>query len=473
MHDLTSIYLDGHWVARGDSKVKSVTNPATEEGFAKVTLANASDVDLAVKSCQKASHDFAATTIDERIKLLQDIARSFTIHQAEMAAAITTEMGAPISLSTHAQTPSALYHLSSTERALQKLQTERDEGNFWVRHEAIGICGLITPWNWPANQIACKLAAAIAAGCTFILKPSLSAPYSAHVFAKILDHAGVPKGVFQLIQGTGAEIGSALASHPNIDMISFTGSKEAGISVSQYAATTIKRVVLELGGKSPHIILPGSDLHAAIYHGTISCMANTGQSCNAPSRMLIPKENLEEAIEIAKYISESLIIGDPKDEETFMGPAANLRQWNKIQDAIRNGIQEGARLITGGLGKPNGLDQGFYVKPTVFAQATNNMSISREEIFGPVLTILGYGDTNEAVSIANDTTYGLAAYIFGPTTEEAKQVAKLIKAGTIHLNGASADFDAPFGGYKQSGNGREWGLAGIHEFLETKAIIKP
>lgn len=473
MKDLTHFYINGEWLQPTGRKTSEVVNPATEEVFARIHLGDAGDVDDAVKACSKACKDFAATSIAERRQLLRQICNAYLQYQREIAEAITMEMGAPKMLSTRAQSASALQHFVAADEALQRLETEKDEGGFWVIREPVGVCALITPWNWPANQIACKVAAAIAAGCTMVLKASTMAPYSAHIFARILDETSLPKGVFQLIHGTGPEVGTSLASHPGINMVSFTGSKQAGISVAQNAARTVKRVVLELGGKSPNIILEGADFIEAVSHGALSCMINSGQSCNAPSRLLVPFHRIEESASIAREVIESIVVGDPNDEDTFMGPVASKSQWLKIQKFIHAGIKEGADLVTGGNGKPWGLEKGFYVKPTLFSSVANEMTIAQQEIFGPVLSIIGYRDEEHAVEIANDTLYGLSAYVFGENVEHAKNFAQRIKAGSVHLNGAGADFNAPFGGYKQSGIGREWGLAGIQEFLETKAIIKP
>jgi aldehyde dehydrogenase (NAD+) len=346
---------------------------------------------------------------------------------------------------------------------------EDREGLRLIR-EPVGVCGLITPWNWPINQIACKVAPALAAGCTMVLKPSENTPSSALIFAEILDEAGVPKGVFNLINGLGAEVGAAMSAHPGIDMMSFTGSTRAGIDVAQRAAPTVKRVTQELGGKSPNIILEDADLPKSIAGGTTHCFNNSGQSCNAPTRLLVPLAKMKEAAAIAKGVADKAKVGDPRGSDTTMGPVVNRVQWEKIQGLIKKGIDEGATLVTGGLGLPEGLNKGFYVRPTVFADVSNEMTIAREEIFGPVLSIIGYKDEDDAVRIANDTPYGLAGYVSSGDPERARRVAKRIRAGNVNINGAANERAAPFGGYKQSGNGREWGRFGVEEFLEIKAV---
>jgi len=337
--------------------------------------------------------------------------------------------------------------------------------------EPVGVCGLITPWNWPANQIACKVAPALAAGCTMVLKPSELAPFSAHIIAEILHEAGVPKGVFNLVDGDGPTVGAAISSHPGIDMVSFTGSTRAGILVDKAAADTVKKVALELGGKSPNIILEGAPLEAAVGHGVMVMMNNTGQSCNAPSRMLVPRKHLAEVEAIAKAVASQVVVGDPADPQTAMGPQANQNQWRRAQGLIEKGIQEGAKVVVGGPGRPDGLTKGYYTKPTIFSDVRNDMTIAREEIFGPVLCILPYDTVEDAIRIANDTPYGLSAYVFGPDAASARKVGSRIRAGNVHINGASLDVCGSFGGYKQSGLGREWGAFGFEEFLETKSVF--
>ncbi len=473
MRDLTKIYIDGKWVeAHGKGRL-DVINPATEEAFATISLGDAVDVDNAVKAAKKAFQSFSNTTVAERKALLTRIIEEYMKRNEEMAKAITMEMGAPKGLALHAQSASSLGHFQTALAALDEIEFEKDKGTHWLVREPIGVCALITPWNWPMNQISCKVAPALAAGCTMVLKPSEVAPVSGHIFAEILHSAGVPKGVFNLVHGTGPEVGAAMSSHPEVDMVSFTGSTRAGIEVARNAAPTVKRVAQELGGKSANIILDDADFKKAVSRGVMAMMNNSGQSCNAPSRMLVPESRMDEAIAIAKEAAAKVKVGDPNADGTVIGPVVSDVQWNKIQGLINKGIAEGAELVAGGPGKPVGLSRGYYVKPTVFARANNNMTIAREEIFGPVLTIIPYKDEDDAVAIANDTPYGLSGYIYSGDINHARKVAKRIRAGNIHLNGAGVDVTAPFGGYKQSGNGREWGTLGVEEFLETKAVLKP
>lgn len=473
MRDLTKIYIDGKWVeAHGKGRL-DVINPATEEAFATISLGDAVDVDNAVKAAKKAFQSFSNTTVAERKALLTRIIEEYMKRNEEMAKAITMEMGAPKGLALHAQSASSLGHFQTALAALDEIEFEKDKGTHWLVREPIGVCALITPWNWPMNQISCKVAPALAAGCTMVLKPSEVAPVSGHIFAEILHSAGVPKGVFNLVHGTGPEVGAAMSSHPEVDMVSFTGSTRAGIEVARNAAPTVKRVAQELGGKSANIILDDADFKKAVSRGVMAMMNNSGQSCNAPSRMLVPESRMDEAIAIAKEAAAKVKVGDPNADGTVIGPVVSDVQWNKIQGLINKGIAEGAELVAGGPGKPDGLSRGYYVKPTVFARANNNMTIAREEIFGPVLTIIPYKDEDDAVAIANDTPYGLSGYIYSGDINHARKVAKRIRAGNIHLNGAGVDVTAPFGGYKQSGNGREWGTLGVEEFLETKAVLKP
>jgi aldehyde dehydrogenase (NAD+) len=371
----------------------------------------------------------------------------------------------------HAQAGSGLGHFKATLAALQDFEFEEQVGTTQVRREPIGVVGMITPWNWPINQISCKVAPALAAGCTIVLKPSEIAPLSAHVFAEILAEAGVPKGVFNMVDGDGPTVGAAISAHPEIDMVSFTGSTRAGVLVAKAAADTVKRVSQELGGKSANIILEDADLNAAIKVGVTSMMSNTGQSCNAPSRMLVPQKLYDEAVKIAKTVAEKPVVGDPQKEGVTMGPIANKTQFEKVQALIKKGIEEGATVVAGGPGRPDGLDKGYFVKPTVFANVNNQMTIAREEIFGPVLVMIPYKDEAEAIKIANDTVYGLSGYVYSGNIENARRVAAKLRTGMVHLNGAPGDINAPFGGYKQSGNGREWGREGLKEFLETKAVM--
>ena len=471
MRDLTKFYIDGEWVEPHGKGKLDVINPATETPFAKISLGDASDVDRAVKAARAAFESYSNTSIAERKALLQRIIDEYLKRNEEMARAITEEMGAPKGLALHAQSASSLGHFQTAMTALDEIEFEKDKGTHWLVREPIGVCALITPWNWPMNQIACKVAPALAAGCTMVLKPSEVAPYSAHIFAEILHSAGVPKGVFNLVDGMGPEVGAAMSSHPEVDMVSFTGSTRAGVEVAKNAAPTVKRVAQELGGKSANIILDDADFKKAVSRGVMAMMNNSGQSCNAPSRMLVPAGRMDEAIAIAREAAAKVRVGDPNADGVVIGPVVSDVQWNKIQGLIKKGVEEGAELVTGGPGKPEGLETGYYVKPTVFARANNQMTIAREEIFGPVLTIIPYKDEDDAVAIANDTPYGLSGYIYSGDINHARKVAKRIRAGNIHLNGAGVDATAPFGGYKQSGLGREGGHFGLEEFLEVKAAI--
>ncbi|HEY5831950.1 MAG: aldehyde dehydrogenase family protein [Hyphomicrobiaceae bacterium] len=463
-------YIDGAWVEPAGKKTRPVVNPATEEAMYDIALGTKADVDKAVAAARRAFVTFSRTSRDERVALLTRIADAYKKRLKEIGAAISDEMGAPTTLAERAQAGAGLGHILTTIDVLKTYKFEEPLGSATVVREPVGVIGMITPWNWPLNQIACKVAPALAAGCTMILKPSEYTPTSALIFAEILHEAGVPKGVFNLVNGLGPEVGAAMAEHPGIDMISFTGSTRAGIDVAQRAAPTVKRVSQELGGKSPNIILDDADLQKAIAGGVAHCFNNSGQSCNAPTRMLVPQVKMKEAAAMAKAVAEKAKAGDPKAEGTTMGPVVNQIQWEKIQGLIKKGIDEGATLVIGGLGRPEGLNKGFYVRPTVFADVTNDMTIAREEVFGPVLSIMGYKDEAEAVTIANDTPYGLAGYVWSGDTERARKVARELRAGNVNINGVPNERAAPFGGYKQSGNGREWGKFGLEEFLEVKAI---
>ncbi len=466
----TQFYIDGAWVDPVTPKTRQVINPATEQPLYEVALGSAADVDKAVKAARNAFESFSQTTREERLALLQKIAEVYKTRAKDLAVAISDEMGAPMPLAEKAQVGAGLGHIMSTIEALKAYQFDEPVGSAIVTREPIGVIGMVTPWNWPLNQISCKVAPALAAGCTMVLKPSEYTPTSALIFAEILEEAGVPKGVFNLINGLGPEVGAAMSSHPDIDMISFTGSTRAGIDVAQRAATTVKRVSQELGGKSPNIILDDADLQKAVSGGVAHVFMNSGQSCNAPTRMLVPKARMNEAMEIAKAVAVQTRAGDPRAADTNIGPVVNEIQWNKIQTLLKKGVEEGATLVTGGPGRPQGVEKGFYVQPTVFANVTNEMAIAREEIFGPVLTIIGYSDEDEAVRIANDTPYGLAGYVSSGSIDRARKVARRIRAGNVNLNGMPNERTAPFGGYKQSGNGREWGKFGLDEYLEVKAI---
>ena len=464
-------YINGEWVDPTEG-VNSfdVINPSNEEVIAQIALGTPADVDKAVAAARAAFDSFSQTSVEERLALLGKIVEIYQSRYDEVAETISQEMGAPLSLSKAAQAATGLGHFAQAIEILQGFEWEETRGKTTLRKEPIGVVGMITPWNWPINQISCKVAPALAAGCTMVLKPTEIAPLNAILFAEVMDAAGVPAGVFNMINGDGPTVGEAMSSHPGIDMMSFTGSTRAGISVAKGAADTVKRVSQELGGKSANIILDDADFPSAIEGGARHCFLNSGQSCNAPTRMLVPESRQDEAKEIAKKAAETTKVGDPFGEDTSIGPVVSEVQFNKIQGLIEKGIAEGAELVTGGPGKPDGLNAGYYVRPTVFANVNNDMTIAREEIFGPVLSILPYKDEEEAVQIANDTDYGLYGYVSGDT-EHAKKIANRIRAGSVAINGAQADFTAPFGGYKQSGNGKEWGPFGFEEFLETKAVL--
>ena len=457
MRDLKKFYIDGAWVAPEGQETLAVINPATEEAFAEIALGASGDVDRAVAAARGALESFAATTKQERIDILNRIIAAYCERLPDLAAAITEEMGAPVSLATRAQAPTGLAHIQTIAAALEKYDFEESHEGYDIVKEPVGVCGLITPWNWPANQICCKVAPAIAAGCTMVLKPSEIAPVSAHILAEIFDAAGVPKGVFNLVDGTGPEVGAAIASHPGVDMVSFTGSTRAGVEVAKNAAPTVKRVAQELGGKSANIILDDADLEKAVASGVAAMMGNSGQSCNAPSRMLVPAEKMDAAMEIAAKAARAVKVGSPTDASSIIGPLVSETQWGKVQALIETGVKEGAELVAGGPGKPAGLEQGYYVKPTVFGRVDNEMTIAREEIFGPVLTIIPYKDEDEAVAIANDTPYGLSGYVNSEDINHAMKVAKRLRTGNVHLNGASMSFNAPFGGVQAK---RQWSRMG-------------
>ncbi|MDF1735693.1 MAG: aldehyde dehydrogenase family protein [Minwuia sp.] len=470
MSNSMKFYIDGAWVDPVDPKPFDVINPATEEAFAQISLGNAEDVDRAVQAAKRAFPSWSQTTKQERLELFDAIMAAYKNHYAEMADAISKEMGAPATFAQKVQAATGIGHFKTMSKLLANFEFDEDRGTTRLSKEPIGVCGMITPWNWPVNQIAAKVAPALAAGCTMVLKPSEIAPMSGIVFAEILHEAGVPKGVFNMVNGDGPGVGSAISSHPDVDMVSFTGSTRAGVAVAQNAAPTVKRVSQELGGKSANIILDDADFQKAVFGGVLQCFGNTGQSCNAPTRMLVPMDRMEEAGEIAKAAAAKVRVGDPADENTTMGPLVSKAQWDKVQGLIQKGIDEGANPVAGGTGLPEGVNKGYFARPTVFTNVTNDMTIAREEIFGPVLSILGYKDDADAVSIANDTPYGLSGYVSG-APEHAQAIAKQLRTGNVHVNGAMADVFAPFGGYKQSGNGREWGEYGLEEYLEIKAIL--
>jgi aldehyde dehydrogenase (NAD+) len=470
MLEKLQFYIDGQWVDPAEPRTMDVVNPATEEVYGRISIGSAADVDRAVAAASRAFETFSATSRDERIELLQAVLDVFVRRADEVAEAIMDEMGAPWGLAKYAQAASGTQHISAAIEALKSYKFEEQIGSTMIVREPIGVCGLITPWNWPMNQIAVKVAPAIAAGCTMVLKPSEIAPFDAIIFAEILDEAGVPAGVFNLINGDGPGVGTALSQHPDIAMMSFTGSTRAGILVAQNAAPSVKRVAQELGGKSANIILDDADLEDAVTDGAKGMFENTGQSCDAPSRMLVPKDKMDEAAAIAAKVAAATAVGNPREKGTRVGPVVSELQWNKIQGLIQKGIDEGATLVAGGTGRPDGLDTGYYVKPTVFSNVSNDMTIAREEIFGPVLSIIPYENEDEAIRIANDTPYGLSGYVSSGNLDRARRVASRMRTGMVHINGADLEALAPFGGYKQSGNGREWGAHGMDEFLELKSV---
>ena len=470
MREYLDFYIDGTWVKPLQPHTVEVTNPANEQVAGKISFGSAADIDRAVQAARKAFPAWSATSREERIAVLTRVLEEYARRQEEMAQAITEEMGAPQTLARRAQAASGLGHLQTAITVLKDFAFEEEQGGTRIVKEPIGVCGLITPWNWPMNQIACKVAPALATGCTVVLKPSEIAPFSAYLFAQIVDAAGVPAGVFNLVNGDGPTAGYSLASHPEVDMMSFTGSTRAGVEVAKAAAPGVKRVAQELGGKSPNIILPDADLEKAVTASVKSVMGNSGQSCNAPTRMLVPRESMDKVIAIAKRAAEAIRVGDPA-QDVDIGPVVSQTQWKKIQGLIADGIAEGATLVTGGEGRPPGLERGYYVRPTVFANVKNSMKIAREEIFGPVLTIIPYENLDDAIAIANDTEYGLAAYAWGNDKTQLRKLAASLRAGRVGINGAGGDLFAPFGGYKKSGNGREWGAFGFHEFLEVKAVL--
>lgn len=473
MRDYRKFYIDGEWVSPLKENTFEVVNPATEAVAGIISLGSEADVDLAVAAAKRAFETYSKTTREERLALFGKILEVYQRRLGEMAQAITEEMGAPLeTVAKPMQAPAGLGHFQVAAGILQDFEFEKQQGNTTLVREPVGVCGLITPWNWPANQIACKVAPALAAGCTVVLKPSELAPFDAHLLAEILDEAGLPKGVFNLVNGDGPTVGARISSHPDIDMVSFTGSTRAGILVDKAAADTVKKVALELGGKSPNVILDGADLEQAVGHGVMVMMNNSGQSCNAPSRMIVPRKHLPTVEAIAAAVAAQIKVGDPQAADTAMGPMANEAQWRRVQGYIEKGQHEGAKLIAGGAGLPEGISRGFYTRPTIFSDASNQMSIAQEEIFGPVLVIIPYDTEEEAVKIANDTPYGLSSYVFGPTSEDARRVGSQIRAGNVHINGGSVDITGSFGGYKMSGIGREWGEFGFEEFLEVKTVFE-
>ncbi|MGB0435762.1 MAG: aldehyde dehydrogenase family protein [Mycobacterium sp.] len=469
MRDYLKFYIDGQWVDPLDTRTLDVENPTTEEVSGHIAIGSAADVDKAVEAARRAFAKWSQSTRGERLEVLAAILDEYQKRASDLAEAVSEEMGAPASLAAGPQVKMGLGHLATAIDVLKNFQFEEQHGNTLVVKEPIGVCGLITPWNWPINQIACKVFPALATGCTMVLKPSEVAPYSAQIFTEIIDAAGIPAGVYNLVYGDGPGVGVALSRHPDIDMVSFTGSTRAGVDVAKNAAETVKRVTQELGGKSPNIVVDDEDFATSVAAGVTAMMLNSGQSCNAPSRMLVPNSRMDEAASIAREVAERVVVGDPDDRKSI-GPVVSKVQFDKIQGLIQQGIDQGATVVAGGVGRPDGLDTGYYVKPTVFADVTNDMAIAREEIFGPVLCILGYADLDQAVDIANDTEYGLAGYVSAADLDAARALARRIRAGSVAINHAF-DLNAPFGGYKRSGNGREWSGFGFDEYLETKAAI--
>lgn len=470
MKDLRQFYINSQWVDPVQARDLAVENPSTEELVATISLGAAADVDAAVAAAKAAFPAYSKVSVEERIALMEKLLQIYKDRYDEMAVAISVEMGAPISFATAAQADCGRGHINAAIESLKQFEFERQVGNTRIVKEPIGVCGFITPWNWPINQISCKVAPALATGCTMVLKPSEIAPISGYLFTEMMDQAGFPAGVYNMVNGDGPDVGAVISSHPDVDMVSFTGSTRAGILVAKAASETVKRVTQELGGKSPNIIFEDADLETAVSSGVINMMGNTGQSCNAPSRMLVHSSVYDQAVQIARQTAEQVPVDDPMKEGMHLGPLSSRVQFDKVQGLIDVGIKEGAQLVAGGTGKPDGFETGYFVKPTVFAGVNNQMTIAREEIFGPVLTMIPFSTEEQAIEIANDTPYGLAAYLSTTDRERAQRVAGQLRAGMVSLNSASQDYAAPFGGYKQSGNGREWGEYGFDDFLEIKGI---
>tara|TARA_B100000676_G_C18049407_1_gene830108 strand:+ start:548 stop:1969 length:1422 start_codon:yes stop_codon:yes gene_type:complete len=471
MKEMHKFYINGEWVDSMGSEIIEVINPSDESIIGTIAAGTKEDIDQAVAAAKEAFKSFSYSSKQERITLLENIISEYEKRSEELAKTISAEMGAPLWLSNVAQVTSGLSHFKDTLEVLKKFEFETTENEYILRKEPIGVIGMITPWNWPMNQMCTKVASAIASGCTMVLKPSEITPFCGIIFAEILDSAKVPAGVFNLVNGMGPIVGAALSEHEDIDMMHFTGSTRAGVAVAIASAPTVKRVAQELGGKSANIILDDADIEKAVAAGANHCFMNTGQSCNAPTRMLVSSINYDKAVEIAAKVANSTVVGAPEDEGVKIGPISNKVQYEKVQRLIQIGIDEGARLVAGGLGRPDGMSEGYFVKPTVFADVTNDMTIAREEIFGPVLSILKYETEDEAIDIANDTEYGLAGYVQSGDENHAKDVARKIRAGQISINRGNTGPAAPFGGFKTSGNGREHGLSGLNECLETKAIL--
>jgi aldehyde dehydrogenase (NAD+) len=471
MYDKRQFYIDGSWVSPHTARDCPVISPATGEPIGTISLGSSADVDRAVSAARRAFAGFSVSPLAERMALIDRVIAAYQRRQDDIAQAMSDEMGAPLAFARRAQAGLGLGHLTTIREVMASFPFTEDRAGLRLIREAVGVCAFITPWNWPMNQIACKVAPALAAGCTMVLKPSEIAPLSATVFAEVMHEARVPAGVFNLVHGDGPGVGQPLASHPEVDMVSFTGSTRAGIAVAKAGADTVKRVHQELGGKSPLVILDEQILEAAVRWGVADCFSNSGQSCNAPTRMLVPAKLQDRAAALAKEVAEGMTVGEPRDPATRLGPVVSQLQFDKIQRLIRAGIAEGASLVTGGEGRPPGLTRGNYVRPTVFAGVRNDMTIAREEIFGPVLAILPYDTEADAIRIANDTPYGLAAYVWATDPDVARRAARQIRAGMVHINGADMSLNAPFGGFKQSGNGREWGEFGLADFVELKVVL--
>jgi len=470
-YDNRQFYIDGAWVNPIEAKEFKVINPATEAPAGVISMGSSKDVDLAVAAARRAFDSYSRTTPAERLALMERILAAYKAHYDEIALAISTEMGAPITLAKGSQTRIGVGHIAAMIEVLKTFKFEEQRGNTRLVQEPVGVCALITPWNWPMNQVAAKVVPALAAGCTMVLKPSEYSPFSAILWAQVMHEAGVPAGVFNLVNGDGPNVGAPLSSHREVDMVSFTGSTRAGTEVAKNAAASVKRVHQELGGKSPNVLLDDADFERAVKQSVLHVFQNSGQSCNAPTRMLVPAAKMTEVVAIAKRVADSVVVGDPTSEKTNVGPVVSKLQYDRVEGYIEKGIAEGAVLVTGGPGRPEGLKQGYFVKPTIFSNVNNDMTIAREEIFGPVLCILPYETENDAVQIANDTPYGLAAYVRSQDPVRARRVGSRIRAGQVALNGASGDMQTPFGGFKMSGNGREYGEFGLRDFLEVKAVI--
>ncbi len=468
---LEQAFIDGQWHAIETSDYLPVIDPSTERVVGQLALCNTEHVDLAVAAAKDAFVSWSESSVNERVALLTRIHQLILERTEIFARALSLEMGAAINSARSAQVPLAAEHVRVAIENLSSYQFMTYRNTTAIAREPIGVCGLITPWNWPLYQITAKVAPALAAGCTVVLKPSEQSPLSAYLFAEVMQDAGVPSGVFNLLNGNGEGVGAPLSAHKDVDMISITGSTRAGVHVAQAAAPTVKRVAQELGGKSPNIILPDADLEKAIAPGVATCFRNVGQSCSAPTRMIVPRGKLKQIEELAINAINDIHMGNPQDEQTTHGPLANGAQFKRVQSLIQVGINEGAKLIAGGLGRPAGLDTGFYAKPTIFSDVTSQMSIAQEEVFGPVLVIIPYDNIEEAITIANDTVYGLGAHVQGSDMDNVKKVASKIRSGQVLLNYPAWDPYAPFGGYKSSGSGREFGIEGLEEYLETKAII--